>query len=659
MTTPADNQNSPKPASRKGISSGWLAIIGAVLAAVIFGCVNLMSSALFKSDRVDLTQQHLFSLSEGTKTLVGSIKEPIRFRFFMSSKLTKEAPQLAAFAQRVRAMLDAYVASSHGKIVLEVVDPKPFSEDEDRAVAFGITPYRASGGDQVFFGLAVTDSTDGSATIKTFSPERESFLEYDLTRLVAQLGTRGKPVIALFDGLGLYGNPRMRIPVQQSLSQIQQFFDVQPMAGDVDKLPEKTKIVMIVHPQSLTERSRLTIDQWALKGGATMIFVDPWAENQMGYGGRPPADASSDMPKLFKAWGVGYDKAQSSTDLKYAMQANRMIDGRPVTMINLPWMALRGEALNKKEAILAQLQALVVTNAGAFTTTKADVSLRPLVSLSSEGGLLPTAKMRDRNADLRALVNEIKKGKEGPVIAARLTGKLTSAFTEKPKDSKFEGKLIAKSTKDANVILVADADMLMDRNWVQKRNILGTQVAQAFANNGDFVINALEQMAGGAALTDLRGRGVSWRPFERIQAMEAEASKKYSAKEQQLTKKLKDTQAKLAQLSKAATNAKANGKNSNAIVTPDQLKAVEKFKAELLTTREELRTVQFELRRDVDNLKSKLTALNVGGVPLAAGAIALLIALWRPRRQVPTKKNSAAATQAPPDQEPPSETNKA
>jgi len=654
MTTPTDNKATPAPAPRKGISSGWLAIIGAVLAAVIFGCVNLMSSALFKSERVDLTQQNLFSLSQGTKTLVGQIKEPIRFRFFMSSKLTKEAPQLAAFAQRVRAMLDAYVAASNGKIVLEVVDPKPFSEDEDRAVAFGITPYRASTGDQVFFGLAVTDSTDGSATIKTFSPEREAFLEYDLTRLVAQLGTRGKPVIALFDSLGLYGNPQMRIPVQQSLSQIQQFFDVKPMAGDVDKLPENTKIVMIVHPQGLSDRSKFTIDQWAVNGGATMIFVDPWAENHMGYGGRPPADAASDLPKLFKAWGVGYDKSKAATDLKYAMRANRMIDGRPVTMVNLPWMALRSDALNKDEAILAQLQALVLTNAGAFTTTKPEVSLRPLVSLSSEGGLLDSSKMRDRNADLRALVNEIKKTKSGPVIAARLTGKLTSAFTEKPKDSKFEGNPVAKGTKDANIILVGDADMLMDRNWVQKRNILGTEVAQAFANNGDFVINALEQMAGGAALTDLRGRGVSWRPFERIQAMEAEASKKYSAKEQQLTKKLKDTQEKLAQLSKTAADAKAKGKNANAILTPDQLKAIEKFKAELLTTREELRTVQFELRRDVDSLKSKLTALNVGGVPLVVGAIALLIALRRSRRQVP-KKDSAAATQAPP----PSETDKA
>ena len=641
---PADTtQQTQSPASTaKGPRSGWLAILGAILAAIIFGAINLMSSNVFSSNRIDLTQQKLFSLSEGTKQLVGQINEPIRFRFFLSSQLTKEAPQLAAFAQRVRTMLDAYVAASNGKIVLELVDPKPFSEDEDRAVAFGISPYRASTGDRVFFGLAATNSTDGSATIKAFVPEREAFLEYDLTRLVAELGQRGKPVIALFDGIGLFGNPQMRIPIQQSMEQIRQFFDVQPQVGDVDKLPDKTKIVMVVHPQGISDRTLYTIDQWALNGGATLVFVDPHAENQRGYGGRPPADASSDFDKLFKAWGVAYDKKKAATDLKYAFRADRVIDGRPVTMINLPWMALRNEALNKKEAILAQLQALVLTTAGSFATNKPGVSLRPLVSLTDEGGLLEASKVRNREADLRALINQIEKGKSAPILAGRLTGKIEAAFKQKPKDSKFEGKHAATSSKDLNIILVGDADMLMDRNWIQRRNILGTEVAQAFANNGDFVINALEQMAGGPALTDLRGRGVSWRPFETIQKMEAEASQKFSAKEQELTKKLKDTEAKLTQLSRSG-NDKKDAQTGKQVLSPDQLKAIERFKTELLATREELRNVQFALRRDVDNLKSKLTLLNVGVAPLAAGAIALLIALWRPRRAIPKKRNGKSA----------------
>jgi ABC-type uncharacterized transport system involved in gliding motility auxiliary subunit len=186
--------------------------------------------------------------------------------------------------------------------------------------------------------------------------------------------------------------------------------------------------------------------------------------------------------------------------------------------------------------------------------------------------------------------------------------------------------------------------MLMDRNWVRRQEILGAQVAQAFANNGDFVINALEQMAGGPALTDLRGRGVSWRPFETIQKMEAEASQKFSAKEQELTKKLKSTEEKLTQLSRSGSD-KKDAKTGKQVLSPEQVKAIERFKTELLATREELRNVQFALRRDVDDLKSKLTLLNVGVVPLGAGLIALLIALWRPRRSVPKRKASPTPTE--------------
>jgi len=639
-TNPAQEAR-PAPAGKS--RTGWLVSAAIILALVIFGSVNLISSHVFSSARIDLTEQRLFSLSNGTRQTLAQIQEPLRFRLFLSSQLTREAPQLAAFAQRVRTMLDAYVAAANGNIVLEVIDPRPFSEEEDRAVAFGISQYRASTGDRVFFGLAATNSTNGTATINAFAPEREAFLEYDLTRLVSELGRRGKPVIALFDGIGLSGNPQLRQPVQQSLQQMQQFFDVRQMAGDVDKLPAGTRIVMVVHPQDLSERTLYTIDQWTLSGGATIAFVDPWAENQIGPRGQPPADASSDLEKLFTAWGVQYDKTRAVADLTYAFRSERMIDNRPVSMVNLPWMALRRDALNKDEAILAQLQAIVMTTAGAFQTTRTNVALRPLITGSAEGGLIDASRVRDRQADLRALINQIEKTDAPPVLAARLTGKLSSAFEAPPEGSAFEGDHLTTSSSPPNIILVGDADMLMDRNWVQRRNILGTEVAQAFANNGDFVINALEQMAGGVALTDLRGRGVSWRPFETIQRMEAEASRQYSAKEKELTAKLKETEQKLTQLSRQGGENQAGAPGAGEVLTREQLDAVEKFKLELLATREELRNVQFALRRDVEALKGWLTAANVAGVPLFAGVIALLIALRRQRRPLPTRPGAKAS----------------
>jgi gliding motility-associatede transport system auxiliary component len=646
----------PRPTSgRAGLTAGRIAAIAALLGAVIFVCVNIISSQVFRTARVDLTQQRLYSLSQGTRTLLGEIKEPLRFRMFMSSALTKQAPQLAAFAARVRTLLDAYVAASNGRIILEVIDPRPFSEDEDRAVAYGIQSFQGTGGEQLFFGLAATNSTTGRSTINVFAPDREAFLEYDLTRMVSQLANRGKPVVALIDGLGLAGNPRMRAPEQQTLAQMRQFFDVQ-MVGP-DKLPDQARVLMVVHPVSLTPAMLYDIDQWVLAGKPAIFFVDPFAENQSPVGGMPgmppQQQTSSTLEPLFKAWGVKFDPGQVVGDSTYALQTQRNVGGRPVVSQNLPWIALRGGALARDEAILAQLSAVVLTNAGAFETTKDGVTLRPLLTGSGSAVLIDAATAGDRNADPRRLLSGMKRTEKPPVLAARLSGTLDSAYpdgppgaatpkpdaaanpeTDKPEATKTEPtktETIKRSVKPINVILVGDADMLMDRNWIQQQNLLGQQIAQAFANNGDFVINALEQMSGGAALSDLRGRGVSWRPFELIQQMEAEADQRYRAKEQQLTQELKDTEQKLAQMPRAP-------EGSNDVLTPEQMQAIDGFRAQLLSIRSELRDVQFALRRNVDDLKSWVTALNVGVVPLVVAIIALIFSMRRPRRPVPVKE---------------------
>ncbi len=636
---------SPERQGHGRLTAGRMAAIAAVLGAVIFVCINIMTSQLLRSTRVDLTAQHLYSLSNGTRTLLGDLNEPLRFRLFLSSGLTKQAPQLAAFAGRVRAMLDAYVAASNGRIVLEVIDPRPFSEEEDRAVGYGIQSFQGAGGEQLFFGLAATNSTTGRSTINVFAPDRETFLEYDLTRLVAQLGNRGKPVVALIDGIGLAGSPMTRIPEQQTLAQMRQFFDVKNVPQSGGKIPDDAKVLMVVHPQHLDDATRYEVDQWVLAGKPTIVFVDPFAENQMGPGGQPMPDASSTLEPLFKAWGVTFDPTKVIGDSTYALQTQRNVGGRPVVTQNLPWLALRANALAKDEAILAQLSAIVLTDAGSFGTAKDGITLRPLMTASDNAVLIDASVAADRTGDPRRMLSGLKRVDKPPVLAARLSGTLDSAYpdgppaekdtpaADAPKDATPKGGTLKRSAKPVNVILVGDADMLMDRNWIQQQSLLGQQIAQAFANNGDFVVNAVEQMAGGAALSDLRGRGVSWRPFEMIQKMEAEADQRFRAKEQQLTQELKDTEQKLAQLPRAP-------EGSVDVLTPEQVKAIDGFRAQLLTIRSELRDVQFALRRNVDDLKNWITAVNVGVVPLLVAIIALLFAMRRPRRPVPVKEGT-------------------
>src|SRR5712675_319441 len=446
MSSPSNPQPNPQNES-SALTAGRIAAGAAILGALVFICVNLVSGQLLRSARIDLTQQHLYSLSQGTRSLLGDLKEPVRFRLFFSSALTKQAPQLAAFAERVRTLLDAYVAAAKGNILLEVIDPRPFSEEEDRAVAFGVDGMPGAGGERLFFGLAATDSTTGRGLIRLFSPERENFLEYDLTRLVSELGRRGKPVVALLDGLGLAGNPMMRMPEQQVLAQMKQFFDVKPLSGEVEKLPDDTRVLMVVHPQDLSEKTLYTIDQWVMAGNATMIFVDPFAENQLGPRGMPSPNPASNLEPLFKAWGVKFDTTRAVGDPDYALQTERNVGGRPVASQNLPWMALRGDALARDEAILAQLSAVVMTTAGAFETTKDGVTLRPLVRASNAAVTLDATLAGDRTGDPRRLLVGLTKAPKPPILAARLSGTIDSAYPDglkkeeqKPDEAKADEK---------------------------------------------------------------------------------------------------------------------------------------------------------------------------------------------------------------------------
>lgn len=609
--------------------------VGVILAVVLYLAVNSIASGLFASTRVDLTEGRLYSLSAGTRTLLSKLDEPIHMRLFMSGSLAEAAPQLSAYAGRVRAMLDTYANLSHGMITLEVIDPQPYSDEEDQAVGFGINRISLQGSDgSIFFGLAATNSTNGKAQIPVFTPDREPFLEYDLTRLVSELGQVKKPVVALFDGLGLAGNQMAQMPPAHILTMLKESYDVEAVAGDVDKLPDGTRVVMVVQPQNLSDRSRYTLDQWVLSGGATMIFVDPFAETEMGARpGMPAENNASDLPKLFKAWGVGYDVNQAVADPKNAIRTVRNVGGRQLEVANYPWFTINGDGFDRGDAVVSQLQAVVVTTPGAFTATGKDVTLKPLMTASADAGTLTPGEAADPYGDPRALLAKIKKAPGPLVIAARLDGKLETAFPDgRPQGSEAAGTPLKTSSARPNVILVGDADMLSDRNWVQRREVLGRPVLQAFANNGDFVLNAVEQMAGGVALSDLRGRTVSWRPFTRIDAIEQAAESRFLAKQQELQQHIQDTEAKLANL---AQDQKAKGSD---LVAADTEDTIDKFRADLLAARAELRDVQFNLNRDVDTLKAWIMVLTIGVIPGGVAIVALLFAIRKPKRPVPVRR---------------------
>ena len=586
------------------------------LSILIFFSINVITNNMLSSARVDFTENKLYSLSNGTISLLKDLKEPIHIRLFVSSNLVKDVPQLSTYANRVETILQTYSNISNGKITLEIIDPKPFSNAEDRAVGMGINSFNATEmSDALYFGLAATNSTIGQKNIPIFSPERETFLEYDLTSLISDLSQIEKPVISIIDNLGLNADTRIGKPEQQILKQMKEMFQVEKIDENSNKLNKNTKVLMIIHPKFLSDETLYMIDQWVLNGGATLIFLDPYAETEISrQQGMPPMNPRSNLKKLLDTWGIKFDDKKAVLDSEFGFRISRNINGRDIQVTNYPWLNIRGEGLNKNESSLSNLSTIVMTTAGSFELIDDKSVLEPIIISSQKSGLGDAQKAGDPKGDPRDLLPNIKSDNKNLTVAGWVKSNLNTSFRDKK--NKDDNQLL-KSSKKSNILLVADVDMLMDRNWLTQRG--------AFANNGDFVLNVMEKMVGGNALSDLRGKSTSWRPFEKIIALEKIAEEKFLIEEQMLAKKLKGMEDKIRNLTQ-------NNDEDSDVLSPETIKAIDGFKTEMMTTRSQLRNVKFDLRRDVETLKKWIISINVAILPIIFAGFALILSLRRKRK---------------------------
>ena len=598
------------------IKSRNLIKLSIIFSIIIFFSINVITNNILSSSRVDFTENKLYSLSDGTNSLLKNLEEPIHIRLFVSSNLVKDVPQLSTYANRVETILKTYSNLSNGKITLEIIDPKPFSDAEDRAVGMGINSFNATEmSDSLYFGLAATNSTTGQKNIPIFSPERETFLEYDLTSLISDLSQIKKPVISILDNLGLSADSRIGKPEQQILKQMKEMFQVEKVDENNNELNKNTKVLMIIHPKFLSDETLYMIDQWILNGGATLIFLDPYAETEISrQPGMPPMNPRSNLKKLLDTWGIKFDNKKAVLDSEFGFRISRNINGRDIQVTNYPWLNIRGQGLNKNESSLSNLSTIVMTTAGSFELANDDSVLEPIIISSQKSGLGDAQKAGDPKGDPRDLLPNIKSDNKNLTVAGWVKSNLGTSFSDK---TNKDDNQLSKSSKKSNILLVADADMLMDRNWLTQRG--------AFANNGDFVLNVLEKMVGGNALSDLRGKSTSWRPFEKIIALEKIAEEKFLIEEQMLAKKLKGMEDQIRNLTQ-------NNDEDSDVLSPETIKAIDGFKTEMMSTRSQLRSVKFDLRRDVEMLKKWVISVNVAILPIIFAGLALIISLRRKRK---------------------------
>jgi len=615
---------------------------GLLLLAVLFLGVVMLSNVGLRGMRLDLTQNRLYTLSSGTQQVLHELKEPVNLYFYFSrDEAAKQSPLILPYAARVREFLEEIAARAGGKINLHVVDPQPFSDDEDRAAEFGLQPLPAgNGGDSVYFGLAGTNSTDGRSAIPNFTPDREEFLEYDVAKLIQELGTPKKPVIGLLSSIGLQGqfNPQtgqMGEP-WPIYTQLQQLFNVRALTSDLDHIDKDVDVLMLVHPKQLQPKTLYAIDQFVMRGGRLLLLVDPDAGADLS--GQNPAnpmaaamaDHSSDLEPLLATWGVDYDRTKVIGDLERGLEVRTNASSGPVRHIGI--LGLRRADMDPKDVVTASLESINMATVGSLSQRAgAKTAFEPLLMSSTSAEPLPAQRFHAL-VDPSTLRDGFKSTGTRYTLAARITGPVDSAYPNgPPPDLKpVAGPPIAhlaKSSTPANIVIIADTDFLMDYLWVQQRELLGQRIAQAFANNGDLIANILDNLSGSSALISIRGRASFSRPFERVDALKRQADDRLRSKALELQAELQQTESKLTEL-----QSKRNDQSS-IMLSPEQEAELKRFTAEKTRVRKELRETQRGLDVDINRLGSRLKVINIAIAPLVVAIAGVVILSTRRRRR--------------------------
>jgi len=622
----------------KSLSRRQYAIAAIVLAVAVFFGLNMAVDATLTNARLDLTESGRFTLSRGTRNIIHSLNEPVTLRFYFSKQAAADYAQTRAYAGRVRDMLREYAAISHGKIVLEEIDPQPFTQAEDDATAAGISPVPTDSGENVYFGLVGSNRIDGHEVISYFSPDREGLLEYDLSSLIYRLSAPKKPKLAIISSLPLDTGPGGMQAMMSGrsrpyaiYSELTQSYDTEMLPAGFTDIPKGTDVLMIVAPGDLSEAQNFAIDQYVMKGGKALVFVDPNSElMQTGQPGSPPP--SSTLPRLFQSWGISFDTTKEVADFKLAQRVQLTRDGPP---LSYPvWLHLTAEQFSDDDPVTANLKVLNLASAGSLRPLKnATTKFTSLVGTSHEAAVIGVAE-----AQAAAMTNPESVGAGAAatgqeyIIAARLTGPAKSAYAGGAPAGVIADPV--KEAKSINVIVMADSDIFDDRFWVRVEQMFGKTVAAPFANNDAFVTNAVENLTGSNDLISLKTRATNDRPFLKVQEIQADAEREFKEQEDTLKARLSETeqQLKALQSGQGASDA-ADGKQSEIGISAKQQAAIDTFKRQMAEIRTQLRQVQHDLRQDVDALGARLAFLNIALVPILVALFAFGLAWLRRRRR--------------------------
>ncbi|MEK7230959.1 MAG: GldG family protein [Pseudomonadota bacterium] len=616
-------------------STGGVAALVVILIAVNFllGTFNA---------RVDLTQGSVYTLSQGTKSILGKLEAPVKIRLYFSQSSSTVPVGLKTFAKRVEDLLREFERAGGGKVIIEKLNPEPDSEAEDSAALDGIEGQLTNTQEKFYLGLAV-NFLDQKAALPVLAPDREQLLEYDITRAITRVASTAKPVIGIMSALPVLGRPLNPMLKQQPTepwvlaTELQNLFTVKKVELNAERIPDDIKVLLVIHPRDVSETTEYALDQFILRGGKMIAFLDSYAyfdqqpDMQNPLGGN--AAGQSTFYHLLKHWGLGMEMGKVVGDLTYASGAGPRI---------LPTLlSLSADALNKDDVVMSQLGTMLVPFASAFAGKPAEGLTQTVLAQSSPNAMLVDLIIATLSGEPSTRGFQ-PAGSPYP-LAIRLTGKFKTAFPEgKPKpyepptkakkepdakadDAKAEPQL-KESAQENSVVLVSDVDLLTDGAAVEVQEVFGQRLIVPRNGNLNFAQSLVEQVAGDFDLTKLRSRAAFTRPLTVIQQMEARAQQSYLGKIKELEDNLQQTQEKLTALQKGRAGAQST------MMSPEQQAEVESFKKKTIETRRDLKELRKNLRVESEALQFWTKVVNIGMVPLLVTVLGLALALARRRR---------------------------
>jgi ABC-type uncharacterized transport system involved in gliding motility auxiliary subunit len=612
--------------NRSAFSAGIL-----VLLAILFVTLTILSSVFLKGLRFDLTENNLYTLSDGTLNILENMDEPVNLYLYFSEDVSRELPQFRSYARWAGEMLDEFADRSGGKLTLKRVDPVPFSPQEDEAAQYGLQGVPVgTAGDMLYFGLVGTNSLDDLQVMPFLQPEKEKFLEYDLAKIVTSLSHPEQKKVGLISGLDL--QPGFD-PATQTMreawviyQQFSQLFDIQDIAADGDELPGDLDLLVMVHPKDLSEKLLYQVDQMVLRGGRLLVFMDPLAEADMGGDPSDPmarmnAGGSSSLGPLLDAWGVAFDSDRVIGDLAYALQVSIAQGQPPVRHLGI--FSVDADGMNDSDVASADLQSVNFSSAGWLAPLEdSSTVFEPLVESSENAAPIDAVRLRflSNPADL---IKDFQPTGDRFTLVARITGEAPSAYPEPPADLPLVSHMAESGDKGINVVLFADTDILTDRLWVQKQNFLGQVITNSFADNGTLVANLADQLLGSSDLIGIRTRANSVQPFSVVDELRLSAEAQFRDTEERLQAELQETERKLTEMQSARQD------NELTVLTSGQEQEVQRFIDRKLQIRAELRQVQHDLSRDIEALGMRLKFINIVLVPI----LIIVAAAWFRHRQ--------------------------